>query len=211
MRGRGRLQFAAVVGSIAAYSALSHYSNSHPQASSLATALAIAPMLMFGLLLCWRARGPVAVLIAALAAALFFYLCWPHLTQNFRLVYLLEQAGFYTLIMLTFGGSLLAGRVPLCTQLADRVHGPLSAVELRYTRQVTVAWTVFFAVNLAVTLALFAWAPIGLWSLFVNFCALPLVALMFMGEYAVRRRVLPQVERSSTLTATLRAFFASPP
>ena len=41
----------------------------------------------------------------------------------------------------------------LCTQLADKVHGPLSALELRYTRRVTAAWTLFFVLNVAATFA----------------------------------------------------------
>ena len=48
------------------------------------------------------------------------------------------------------------------------------------------------------------------WSAFVNFCSLPLILLMFAAEYAVRRRVLPQVE-SSGLIAALRVYFAHSP
>jgi uncharacterized membrane protein len=43
---------------------------------------------------------------------------------------------------------------------------------------------------------------------FVNFCSLPLMLLMFAAEYSVRRRTLPQVQRSSGLIATLRVYFA---
>jgi uncharacterized membrane protein len=110
----------------------------------------------------------------------------------------------------TFGRSLLGGRVPLCTQFADQVHGPLSAAELRYTRNVTVAWVIFFVINLAVTGMLFEFAPLRIWSIFVNFCSFPLILVMFAGEYAVRRRALPQLKRSG-LIATLRVYFANPP
>jgi uncharacterized membrane protein len=47
--------------------------------------------------------------------------------------------------------------------------------------------------------------------LFVNFCALPLILLMFVAEYLVRRRVLPQAQRSGGLLATLRVYFADSP
>jgi uncharacterized membrane protein len=147
-----------------------------------------------------------------LAAGLTAYLLydhWPLLKQNFSLLYFVQQFGFYGLMALSFGVTLLKPRVPLCTMLADKVHGPLTPQELRYTRQVTAAWTLFFILNMLATLVLFEFAPLRVWSAFVNFVSLPLVALMFAGEYIVRRRVLPQVQ-SGGLMATLRVYFANP-
>jgi uncharacterized membrane protein len=210
MRWGRRLQLIAVAVFIVAYSGLSHYSNSNPQAHDLATILALAPLLTIGVVLVWRWNGMLAAVLLSLVAALLLHQCWPLLTRNFSIVYLIQQCGFYVLMALTFGRSLLKGRIPLCTQLADKVHGPLSELELRYTRSVTLAWMLFFMANLAVTFALFAFAPLRIWSLFVNFCSLPLVGLMFVAEFAVRRRVLPQVQRHG-LIATLRVYFASPP
>jgi uncharacterized membrane protein len=81
--------------------------------------------------------------------------------------------------------------------------------ETRYTRQVTAAWAIFFLANGAATLLLYAFAPLRIWSMFVNFASLPLIALMFAAEYAVRRRVLNQVQTGG-LMATLRVYFADP-
>jgi uncharacterized membrane protein len=102
---------------------------------------------------------------------------------------------------------LWGGRVALCTQLADQVHGPLSPEELCYTRQVTAAWALFFCVVALVSLCLFAFAPLAIWSIFANFCVLPLIVLMFIGEFLVRRRLLPQVARRGILAA-VRVYFA---
>jgi uncharacterized membrane protein len=205
-----RLQLAAVVLFLIAYSVLSHYSNLNPQAHDLRTLLALAPMLTLGLVLLWRWSGPLIALLAAAATAYLLRSFWPLFAQNFSIVYLLQQAGFYSIMAFTFGRSLLDNRVPLCTQLADRVHGPLSALELRYTRNVTIAWVMFFLANLAATFLLYRFASLRIWSLFVNFCSLPLILLMFVAEYLVRRRVLPQVQRSG-LIATLRVYFADSP
>jgi uncharacterized membrane protein len=202
-----RAQLAAVLLFFIAYSVLSHYSNLNPQAYDLRTLLALAPMLTLGLVLLWRWSGAIVALLGAAATAFLLRACWPLLAQNFSIVYLLQQAGFYSIMAFTFGRSLRTGSVPLCTQLADKVHGPLSDLELRYTRQVTLAWTVFFLLNVAVNFLLFEFAPLRVWSLFVNFCSLPLILLMFVAEYAVRRRVLPQVQRNG-LIATLRVYFA---
>ncbi|HEX3396625.1 MAG TPA: hypothetical protein VHS76_07975 [Steroidobacteraceae bacterium] len=208
--GRRSLQLAAVVLFFIAYSLLSHYSNLNPQAHDLRTMLALAPMLTLGLVLLWRWSGAFLALFAAAATALLLRAFWPVLTQNFSIVYLLQQAGFYSIMAGTFGRSLRKDRIPLCTQLADRVHGPLSALELRYTRNVTIAWVIFFLLNLAATFLLYRFAPLRIWSMFVNFCALPLILLMFVAEYLVRRRVLPQVQRNG-LIATLRVYFADSP
>jgi uncharacterized membrane protein len=193
-----------------AYSLLSHYSNLNPQAHDMRTLLALAPMLTLGLVLLWRWNGVLVALLAAAASAYLLRVFWPLFAQNFSTVYLVEQAGFYSIMAFTFGRSLRAGRVPLCTQIADRVHGPLSALELRYTRKVTLAWAIFFLLNLAASFILFEFAPLRVWSVFVNFCSLPLLLLMFAAEYAVRRRALPQVQGSG-LIDTLRVYFAHSP
>ena len=204
---RPRLQLAAVGVLIVTYSGLSHYSNSHAQEGDLATILALAPMSSVGLLLIWRWRGMPAALPAAAIAGSVCWHFWPSFRQNFSLVYLLQQLGFYMLMAATFGLSLLPDRTPLCTRFADKVHGPLGQLELRYTRQVTAAWTWFFVANAAVTVLLHAFAPLNVWSFFVNFLALPLIALMFAVEYAIRRHVLKQIHTGGLL-ATLRVYFA---
>jgi uncharacterized membrane protein len=210
MRWRRRLQIAAVAVFIIAYAGLSHYSNSNTQARGLATLLALAPMLALGCLMVWRWNGLLLAALLAAAVLLLLGHYWNLLIAEFSIVYLIQQCGFYVLMALTFGRSLFQGRVPLCTEFADKIHGPLSDLELRYTRSVTWAWVLFFLGNLGVTFILFAFASLRTWSFFVNFISLPLVLLMFVTEFAVRRRVLPQVQRHG-LIATLRIYFASPP
>jgi uncharacterized membrane protein len=210
MRSLRRLQLAAVIVLIVAYSALSHYSNSDPQARDLGAALALSPILGIGFVLIWRWVGALPAVLTGIATAILVRHYWPLFTQNFSAVYLIQQCGFYAIMAWSFARSLFKGRVPLCTQLADRVHGPLTAHELRYTRKVTVAWVIFFMLNLVLNYLLFEFAPLRIWSLFVNFCSLPLILLMFVAEYTVRRRVLPRVQRNG-LIATLRVYFANPP
>jgi uncharacterized membrane protein len=203
-----RLQLAAVVLFFVAYAVLSHYSNSNPQAQDLGAALAFAPLLIIGVALAWRLKGLLTAALLAAAAGLMLRQFWPLFAQNFSIVILIQQCGVYSILAFSFGRSLVHG-VPLCTQLADKVHGPLGQPELRYTRKVTLSWVIFFLLNLAVTLLLFVFAPSRVWSLFVNFLSAPLVLLMFAAEYAVRRRALPQVR--SGLVATLRVYFAKSP
>jgi hypothetical protein len=46
------------------------------------------------------------------------------------------------------------------------------------------------------------------WSAFANFCGFPLVVAMFVGEYLVRGRALPDMQHA-TLLAGVHAFLAS--
>jgi uncharacterized membrane protein len=203
---RGRLQVAAVCASIVAYAGLSHYCNTVEGAHALGAALAIAPALVIGGLLLRRwARPLIAPALAVLALLLFT--CWQLLERKFYWMCLLQDCALYGLLAISFGGSLRPGATALCTELADKLHGPLTPREVRYSRRVTAAWALFFAAIVAITVVLFAAAPRRVWSLFTNFCILPLVALMFIAEYAVRRRVLPQAERGGIL-ATVRTFLA---
>lgn len=207
LRRSTKLQYAAAPACIALYAALCHYTNSASGAHSLGVALALAPVSAIAAILAWRRTRPVITLCLLLSAGLLVYAAWPVLEKNFPWGYLMQDCGLYGLLCATFGRSLLASRTPLCTLLADKVHGPLSPAELRYTRHVTAAWTLFFALIALLTLVLFFTVPLPVWSFFSNFCALPLVLLMFVAEYAVRRRVLPQTTRAGLL-ATMRVYFA---
>jgi uncharacterized membrane protein len=203
-----RLQYAAACAAIAVYAGLSHYSNSMAGGRDLGAALALAPITVVATILAWRTAPPaVAALLYAGLAGLIAGL-WPVLRQNYPLINLVQDSSVYGLLGFTFGRSLLPGRVALCTQLANKEHGPLSAPEVRYTRQVTAAWTLFFFVITAASILLFVSAPLRIWSLFINFCVLPLVGAMFIAEYQIRRRILPGVKRTGLL-ATLRVYLAA--
>lgn len=208
MRWRLRLQLAAIVVFVVAYAGLSHYNNTVARTHDLGVALALGPVLGVGLVLIWRWLHLSVALLAGAAAAVPLRHYWPLMERNFSLVYLLQEAGFYGLMALSFAQSLRKPRVALCTQLADKLHGPLTPQEVLYTRRVTVAWSVLFLLITAATGLLFFFAPLRVWSLFANFCVLPLIGLMFVAEYAVRRRVLPQAERRGIL-AVVRVYFAS--
>jgi uncharacterized membrane protein len=85
-----------------------------------------------------------------------------------------------------FGHTLLPGAEPLVTQMARAVHGSLPPRIEAYTRRVTIAWTVFMTALAILSVLLFVLAPLKVWSAFANLLLLPLVAVMFLGEYAYR-------------------------
>jgi uncharacterized membrane protein len=198
--GRAILIALAVV----AYAVLAHVSNAVPGNESLGAILAVAPLWFAAVILAWRSTRRRLGLVACGLAVLLAYAAWDDLRNHFAWLYLLQQAGTYGLLGISFGRSLGQQRVPLCTRFATLVHGPLSESATRYTRGVTVAWTIFFAAMSSALLLLYMVVPLAAWSVFANFCAAPLVALMFVGEYLVRHRVLPDMQHASILD-TVRA------
>jgi len=187
---------------------LSHYSNSSGT-RDLGAALAVAPLTMIALILAWRWTSPPTAMLLTAGLAALLYTLWPLLEKNFSFLYLLQESSVYGLLGVSFGRSLAPNRIAICTRLADKVHGPLLQQEVLYTRRVTAAWAVFFIAIAALSILLFVAAPQRMWSIYINFCVLPLVGAMFLVEYLVRRRVLPQVERAG-LIATVRVYFANP-
>ena len=206
-RPRRTLRIIAVGVLLVAYTCLSHYCNIRG-AHRLGAVLALAPPVAFLVTVLRHTVSASVLLLAAALGALLLYDAWPILEKNFSVVYLLQECGMYGLLAVGFGRSLRAGDVALCTRLADKLHGPLNAAEILYTRQVTLAWTLFFTL-MGVTIAvLYVTAPRAVWSAFVNFVATPLIVAMFAAEYLVRGRVLPHTERRG-IWATMRVYFAS--
>ena len=108
----------------------------------------------------------------------------------------LTHWGIYASLLTVFALTLRPGREPLITAMVRRMHG-LTPETTANTRKVTIAWVLFFAAQLITSIALFCFAPLVVWSFFVNILDLPLVAAMFAVEYAVRRRVLENPPRES--------------
>jgi uncharacterized membrane protein len=190
------------------YAILAHISNSNPQAHVLGVVLALTPLLFALLVFLWRSGHRAVAVVVAVLAGLAIARWWPVLAAHFPWLYLVQQAGVYAFLGLMFGRSLIGGREALCTHWATQVHGALSPAMTRYTRQVTMAWTVFFAAMTSALVVVFLLAPLHIWSAFANFCGLPLVVAMFIGEYLVRGQVLPGIDHASILDG-VRAFLGS--
>jgi uncharacterized membrane protein len=203
----------AIAAGVVAYPVLAHYSTVTSAATtmpSLGVAVSLAPSLAIALWLAWRSPRRPLMLLLGVAVAGLLGLSWDTLQRNFNWVYFLQHAGTNVMLAMVFGTTLLRGRQPLVTRLAGMVHRTRLAPEvLRYTRQVTLAWTLFFLATALVSSLLFCCASMGTWSVFANFLSFPLILLMFALEYAVRLRRLPDVERHSILEG-VRAFWNRP-
>jgi uncharacterized membrane protein len=93
----------------------------------------------------------------------------------------------YGLLFRAFAASLRPGQDPLISIIARGMRGTLVPEIERYTRAVTMLWTVLFATLLIVSFALLVVAPVPLWSSFVTWISLALVGLTLAAEFVVRR------------------------
>ena len=79
-------------------------------------------------------------------------------------------------------------RTPLAESFARRMGERLDARGVAYCRGVTRVWTGFLAVHLAVTVWT-VFASDRVWAAYNGFVAYVLMAVLFVGEWFVRRRV----------------------
>jgi uncharacterized membrane protein len=192
-------------GCLAIYALLAHYTSATPGVGAWAIVPACAPMLVLGFGIA-RASAPGLLLwLAGLAACALLAWFWPRLSSPVAWLYFLQHIGINGSLGLLFGRTLSAGRRPLCTEFAHVMHRQVSPALARYTRQLTVAWTLLFAAIVALSALLFLLAPIEIWSVFANILTLPLVGLMFIAQGEIAKRLLGPDEQIGILAA-MRAF-----
>jgi uncharacterized membrane protein len=107
----------------------------------------------------------------------------------------------YLSLLLLFGRTLARGREAFITRIARQVHGTLPSALEAYTRRLTLAWCVFFAAQLAASALLLMFGTASNWSIFINVLNLPLVALMFAGDWLYRAVRYRNTPRASIVTA----------
>jgi uncharacterized membrane protein len=163
--------------------------------------IAVAVLMALWRLPQWWLRGAGVLALGALLAWL-----WPQLRHNVALLYYLQHLGIHVALGVFFGRSLLGPGDALITRMARRIFAhELSARKVLYTRNVTLAWTVFFFVNALVSTLLFIWAPPAIWSVHANLLTGPLIGLMFLIEHIWRMCVLPPHERPG-IAAIVQAY-----
>lgn len=193
---------------IAAYAAVAHYISTLPGGGLWPLLIAVVPALAMAFDLARRRFGIVALVPLCLAAIAAMTLIWPYLQANVSIVYYVQHIALNLTLGLVFARTLLKGRLPLCTFFAGFLHAEVSPALARYTRQVTVAWSLFFFGVAAISTLLFFLAPVETWSVFANLLDLPLVGLMFFAEHLVRRCVLPPEDQLGP-TSAIRAYMAA--
>jgi uncharacterized membrane protein len=173
-------------------------SQSSPGAGML---VALVPIAVAVMALARRMRHPLLLLVPVAAALAASWIERDTLERHFADVYFVEHAAIMMALAILFGRTLLPGMEPLCTRFARLVHGSLDEPQAAYTRKLTATWAAFFVTILAASCVLFFTHEREAWSLLANILTPLLVVLLFVVEYAVRRRALPNEPHVGILAA----------
>jgi uncharacterized membrane protein len=187
------------------YQYLVHSAVAGGQSETVGIALAFLPLLVPAVWIATRARDKLWWTLILLAAGSAIYALEHHERWGLAAAYGLPHAAIYLSLLWLFGRTLRPGMEPLVTRLARRVHGALPPALVDYTRRVTCAWCVFFSAQIVISMLLFRFSSLNVWSLFVNVLNVPLLAGMFTGEYVyriIRHRDFPH----ASLLDGIRAF-----
>jgi uncharacterized membrane protein len=174
--------------------------------AQVAAALYALQVIVLGAVLTARATYVYKWWLLGAGAALFLAVAFLAGRYSFFAAAGIPYVAAYVTLLAVFGASLLPGREPLITAISRRIHGGSMRPDVAvYTRRVTIVWCCFFAAQLIVSLALFVFASEVTWSFYVNVLDLPLIAMMFAGEYLYRLTHVRDWPHSS-VAQVIRAF-----
>ena len=185
-RWTGLFWKALLVPACVGYQVLVHSAMMDGQPSYVRLALSLLPLLGLGVWIVRCAQHKVRWTLFLLAAAIAIYVIEHEARLGLAAAYGIPHTAIYLFLLWSFGHTLAQGREPLITGFARKIHGTLPPSMEAYTRRLTRAWCVFFAAQVAISVALFTLAPLDVWSLFVNVLNFPLLMLMFGVEYLYR-------------------------
>jgi len=201
-----RARVIALAAAAVAYVLVSHWLMTGAPASPWNAVIVIGPMLGAASVVAWQRRRRLLAALAALGAAGLVVQAWRGHDLPAGSLYVCQHVAIHLLLALVFGLTLLAGREPLVTALARRVHGgSITPAMAAYSRKVTLVWTGYFVVVATLSLVLYAVAPFDVWATFANLVTPFAILFMFIGEYLLRYRLHPEFERA-TLAQAVRAY-----
>ena len=121
-----------------------------------------------------------------LRIALMPLVVWALYVLKANVWFRLYPAVIVALALVSFGVSLW--RTPLVEVFARGMGESLDARGVDYCRRVTVVWTVFLALHLAVTVGT-VFASRETWAVYNGCIAYVLMGALFVGEWLYRRRI----------------------
>ena len=194
----------AVVGS-AALALLAHAALIDRLPARVGAAVALVPIALVVAWLLRRSRHRAIAFVALVALAAAAAVFWGDIERHFPDVFFVEHVGGNLLLAFVFGRTLVGANEPLVTRFARILHPVLPPEVVRYTRRVTLAWTILFLTLVALSCTLYFAGMPAAWSVLANIVNPVAIVAMFVIEYAVRLRALPDWERVGILGG-VRAF-----
>jgi uncharacterized membrane protein len=189
------LHLAIILTAGAVYLSLGYFAAASAHPSVGATLLGTLPLAAAALAFAWQSRARVLALALLALAAIAVALTFGALRSHARWLYFAQHFGAMSALAVTFGATLGGDHAhALCSRMASAMQGgsTADAALMRYTWKVTLAWTVFFVLCALTSVLLFALGPISAWSAFANLLTPVLLGAMFVGEYLIRGRTMPE-------------------
>lgn len=188
----GKLRTIAIGIGGAIYLVLGYLASSSTHPPLLAVLITAIPIVAGLLAASWRTPWRWLVLaLCAIAVALFFQHV-DFLLSHAAWLYFLQHVGVMAALGIMFGSTLQTHESALCSRIAQfAIAAPLDAHYFQYTWRVTCAWTLYFVISAAISIALFFFSPLESWSLFATVFTPISVPVMFGCEYVIRLRALP--------------------
>lgn len=204
---RQALRLGLIAAAGALYLGLSHLAASSKHPPIIALIVGLLPLGAMALIAAWKSRAPTLAMLLFAACTLAIAVNLENLRSHAAWLYFVQHAGAMTLLAITFGSTLGQGHPhALCSRIAGFVTpGQLDADYLRYTWKVTVAWTLYFAASAVLSVLLFSFGPVEVWSFFANVMTPVLLGVMFAGEYLIRLRTMPGRSHFS-ISETIQAY-----
>lgn len=210
----GLLKSALAVLLVVGYALASHLALTLPGGKTIAAVLAVGIPAIIAMvwLFQWVFNGlmnkttrplPVVLKLAAsstiaiVPVLTLLYLTWPLMLANADAVYFAQHVGTNGLLAWVFGQTLSQGSTPLIVTFAKMVHPVLPKEIEIYARKVTVAWTWFFILTCGISAVLYFAAPLAAWSAFAILLQWPSVAIFFICEYLLRKKLFKKFKHAT--------------
>jgi len=184
---------------------------------SIKSLLTTAIFISYPIIVHLNVIGSRSVYAAVFSIALILFAVWTTYQAGYRFAAALIALVFFGSVAILFKGTTLQvmflppvvinvllaayfartlreGQVPLITKFAYMTDGRYIPEKAKYTRGLTQAWVLFFVLIALESLLLAVLAPPEVWSLFTNFINYLFALIFFVGEYFLRRLILPQIK-----------------
>lgn len=197
----------ALLGAVA-YAVLSHWLMLTAAGTPWAVAAMLGPLLLVVAAAAWRARQWLLLAGLGVGVAWLTQVVLHGGVADVSRLYVLQHAGIHLALGASFAASLQGsaqGRLSLIGRIAEQVHGRLTPAMVAYTRQVTIAWVVYFALMASASVWVYLSEPWSAWSLLANLVTPLAIGAMFVGEHLLRYRLHPDFERVALMDA-VRAY-----
>ena len=181
-----------------AYPVILHICILKPEVELWQLAFVFAPLLAVASWVAFRFVGRAwPILLIAIITAAWWLISNHQGRIGLQAVNGLSHATLNLFLFWLFGHTLLPGREPLIAQISRKVNGQLYPEVVNYTRYVTIAWCLYAAAQVLISLLLYLFASLEAWSFFVNILNLPLLISMFVVEKAYRTIRFPDHPKTS--------------